>query len=413
MRLTVRQIYSFFLAGVLLVGAVVCRAEVSRNDLEQVEKQVQIQAQKQKQLEREAEKASRELQRVNQEMIKAARQIQNNEASISEMEERLKELEDDYKAAEEQLLGQDQNMVKMTVGEKDRLDLKPLLRKRFEDLPPVISRVKYDRRGLSFSVKIINVGLDHADHITSDLYFLHRSPPADLSAVRSLYCLHSADILEFAADLLQFLGALDLKTDGQRRDTVFAGHSIDFQYIDISLREVSRHIVEKSRPVVGVNIDLTDKAGLLLILRSVYPGGLNDPSPVFFVEIDHIDAVRPVDRDAAASCHKADDLIAGNRIAAFGESYRYIVYALDDDGTLPLAVHVGLMLGDLSEHFLVRDLLLVILFVKFMKFVDDLTFSDTAVADCREDSVPLPESVLLQYRFFIFGFEKIRENIAL
>lgn len=136
MRLTARQIYSFFLAGILLAGAVVCRAEVSRNDLEQVEKQVQIQAQKQKQLEREAEKASRELQRVNQEMIKAARQIQNNEASISEMEERLKELEDDYKAAEEQLLGQDQNMVKM-ISSLQSLALKPTEALFVQPLSPV------------------------------------------------------------------------------------------------------------------------------------------------------------------------------------------------------------------------------------------------------------------------------------
>ena len=136
MRLTGRQIYSFLMAGSLLVGAVICRAEVSRSDLEQVEKQVQIQAQKQKQLEREAEKASKELQRVNQEMIKAARMIQNNEASISEMEEQLKELEKDYQETEQKLLGHDQNMVKM-ISALQSLALKPTEALFVQPLQPV------------------------------------------------------------------------------------------------------------------------------------------------------------------------------------------------------------------------------------------------------------------------------------
>ncbi len=136
MRLTERQIYSFLLAGSLLTGAVICRAEVSHSDLEQVERQVQLQSQKQKQLEKEAEKASRELQRVNQEMIKAAKMIQNNEESISEMEEQLKELEKDYQETEKKLLGQDENMVKM-ISALQSLALKPTEALFVQPLSPV------------------------------------------------------------------------------------------------------------------------------------------------------------------------------------------------------------------------------------------------------------------------------------
>jgi len=63
-------------------------------------------------------------------------------------------------------------------------------------------------------------------------------PSGGPSAVRSLYCLHSADILEFSADLLQLFGALGLEAYGQGRDPVLAGHRIDFQNIDISLKEI-------------------------------------------------------------------------------------------------------------------------------------------------------------------------------
>lgn len=136
MRLSVRIISALFVTSVLLVVGGLCRAEVSRKDLEQVEKQVQIQSQKQKKLEKEAEKASQELERVNQEMIKAAKIIQNNEETISEMEEQLSGLEKDYEEIENKLRSQDQNMVKM-ISALQSLSLKPTEALFVQPLSPV------------------------------------------------------------------------------------------------------------------------------------------------------------------------------------------------------------------------------------------------------------------------------------
>lgn len=118
-----------------MISAIV-RAEVSKKDLEQVEKQVQQQAQKQKQLEREAEKAGQELQRVNQEMIKAAKIIQSNEESISKMEDQLKALEEDYHSTEEKLSLQDTSMIKM-ISALQSLALKPTEALFVQPLSPV------------------------------------------------------------------------------------------------------------------------------------------------------------------------------------------------------------------------------------------------------------------------------------
>lgn len=136
MRLSVRVISAFFVVSSILTIGGLCRAEVSRKDLEQVEKQVLLQAQKQKQLEKEAEKASRELQRVNQEMIKAAKIIQNNEETISEMEDQLSALEKDCEEAENKLRQQDQNMVKM-ISALQNLSLKPTEALFVQPLSPV------------------------------------------------------------------------------------------------------------------------------------------------------------------------------------------------------------------------------------------------------------------------------------
>lgn len=136
MGLLKHDIGGFFVLVSLLAGAFVCHAEVSQQDLEQVEKQVQQQTQEQKRLEKEAEEASRELLKVNQEMIKAARQIQNNEESISVMEEKLKALEQDYQETKNRLLGQDKNLVK-TVSALQSLALKPTEALFVQPLTPV------------------------------------------------------------------------------------------------------------------------------------------------------------------------------------------------------------------------------------------------------------------------------------
>lgn len=127
---------SILFAGVLLASGAVCHAEVSRKDLEQVEKQVQRQTQEQKRLEQEAEKAGKELQKVNQEMIKAAQMIQNNEESLSVMEDNLQKLEQDYEKAKENLFARDKHMVK-TISALQSLALKPTEALFVQPLSPV------------------------------------------------------------------------------------------------------------------------------------------------------------------------------------------------------------------------------------------------------------------------------------
>ena len=136
MRLLTRYINSFIIIGGLLVNAVYVRAEVSRKDLELVEKQVQQQTEEQKRLEKEAEKAGRELLKVNQEMIKAARMIQNNEESLSVMEDRLKNLEKDYEETKEKMASQNQNLVKI-LSSLQSLALKPTEALFVQPLAPV------------------------------------------------------------------------------------------------------------------------------------------------------------------------------------------------------------------------------------------------------------------------------------
>lgn len=135
MRFFGHYISGIIIGGLLVVSVNVC-AEVSKKDLEQVERQVQLQAQKQKKLEQEAEKAGQELQRVNREMIKAAKIIQSNEESISKMEDQLKILEEDYEATEEKLSLQDVSMVKM-ISALQSLSLKPTEALFVQPLSPV------------------------------------------------------------------------------------------------------------------------------------------------------------------------------------------------------------------------------------------------------------------------------------
>ena len=114
----------------------VVRAEVSRSDLDQVEKQVQQQTLEQKRLEKEAEKTSQELKKVNREMIEAAKMIQNNEESLSQMEARLKNLEEDYQNTQNRLLLRDKNLVQ-TISALQSLALKPTEALFVQPLSPV------------------------------------------------------------------------------------------------------------------------------------------------------------------------------------------------------------------------------------------------------------------------------------
>ena len=72
----------------------------------------------------------------------------------------------------------------MAVGQKDRLDRKPLLCEFLIDLPAMVRGIEGDRLALPFPVQVIEIGLDHADHITSNDNFLHRVLPRKNKIIR-------------------------------------------------------------------------------------------------------------------------------------------------------------------------------------------------------------------------------------
>lgn len=111
-------------------------AQVSRQDLEQVEKQVQAQNKEHQKLREQAEQINSELKNVNQQMIRAAKQIQNNEESISKMEAELENLTANLKAAEVNFVQQDENLIK-TLSALQSLALKPTESLFVQPLTPV------------------------------------------------------------------------------------------------------------------------------------------------------------------------------------------------------------------------------------------------------------------------------------
>jgi len=122
--------------GILLISVSVCHAEVSKQDLVNVERQVQIQKKEQRKLEKAAEKASSDLKKINQEMIKAAKMIQDSEENLSLMEERLVQLEGDYDKTLKSLQNQDENLVKI-ISALQSLALKPTEALFVQPLSPV------------------------------------------------------------------------------------------------------------------------------------------------------------------------------------------------------------------------------------------------------------------------------------
>ena len=122
--------------SILLISVAVCNAEVSKQDLVNVERQVQIQKKEQRKLEIAAEKASSELNKINQEMIKAAKMIQDSEENLSLMEERLVQLEGDYVKTLNALQNQDKNLVKI-ISSLQSLALKPTEALFVQPLSPV------------------------------------------------------------------------------------------------------------------------------------------------------------------------------------------------------------------------------------------------------------------------------------
>lgn len=137
MRLS--RIYLACLLGTGLLSSVLpadVSAQVSRKELEQVERQVQAQNKEHQKLQEQAAKINNELKNVNQQMIKAAKQIQNNEEAISKMEAELEELTKNLKEAESSFVKEDENLIK-TLSALQSLALKPTESLFVQPLTPV------------------------------------------------------------------------------------------------------------------------------------------------------------------------------------------------------------------------------------------------------------------------------------
>ena len=123
---------AFYAAAVSVVWA----ADVSKKDLELMEKKVQQQNLEHKKLQAQATQISLELTEVSQEMVKTAKLIQNNEDKISRMEKELTELQKDLKSATEGFLIEDENLIK-TLAALQNLAMKPTEALFVQPLSPV------------------------------------------------------------------------------------------------------------------------------------------------------------------------------------------------------------------------------------------------------------------------------------
>ena len=154
---------------------------------------------------------------------------------------------------------------------------------------------------------------------------------------------------------------------------------------------------EKSLPVVGVHLDLRQVLATLFLSHLALPLHVDEPGPLRVRQVDHVDAVCPVDGKTSSPGDKAHDLISRHRIAAPGETDRHVVDALHHNAALGLG-DVHLVPGcfrHLLQHHLVGELLLVLLAVLLHEPVHHLALLQPAVADGRQHRIPVPEAVLL------------------
>ncbi len=131
LKTTVSAIIAF-----AFMAEAVSAAEVSKKELERMEKQVQQQNMEHKKLQAQATQINMELANVSQEMVKTAKLIQNNEDKISRMESELKKLKENLKEATEGFLSEDENLIK-TLSALQNLALKPTEALFVQPLTPV------------------------------------------------------------------------------------------------------------------------------------------------------------------------------------------------------------------------------------------------------------------------------------
>ncbi|MBQ1612732.1 MAG: peptidoglycan DD-metalloendopeptidase family protein [Alphaproteobacteria bacterium] len=122
-------------AMALLSNSAVAKT-VSKQDLENVQKQVQQQNTKQKLLQQESKKVERELSQISKTMVTKAKQIQNIEDKTSALEKDLLQLQEDLKIAEANFTTEDKNLIQ-TLYALQNLALKPTESLFVQPLSPV------------------------------------------------------------------------------------------------------------------------------------------------------------------------------------------------------------------------------------------------------------------------------------
>lgn len=120
----------------LLMPATAYTAVVSRQDLENVQKQVEQKSFEHKRLQAQATKINLELAAVSRQMVQKAKQIQNTEDKLSQMEKELVKLQEELKAAENNFMAEDENLIK-TLYALQNLALKPTESLFVQPLTPV------------------------------------------------------------------------------------------------------------------------------------------------------------------------------------------------------------------------------------------------------------------------------------
>lgn len=120
----------------MLLASPVLAIEVSTQELERVEKAVELQNIEHRKLQAQANQINMELTQVSQEMVNAARLIQNNEEKLSQMEGQLDVLKESLKKAEEEFATEDDNLIK-TLSALQNLALKPTEALFVQPLTPV------------------------------------------------------------------------------------------------------------------------------------------------------------------------------------------------------------------------------------------------------------------------------------
>ena len=129
----------FFIGNILAYGSgcfPVSAATVSKQELDRVEKEVELQNIKHRKLQAQANQINMELTQVSQDMVKAARKIQDSEEKLSKMEQQLELLKKNLQKAEADFASEDENLIK-TLSALQNLALKPTEALFVQPLTPV------------------------------------------------------------------------------------------------------------------------------------------------------------------------------------------------------------------------------------------------------------------------------------